>query len=134
MAPRDYLDPWHDEVAATLGLLSVLMLVSIIGATLVNRAWKDRLAAAEAQVESESLYRRYIETAPEGIFIADPAGRYVDVNPAGCALVGYSRDELLRMTIRDLAPVRHGGRTRRALRGYQGSEDRGYRVQAAPQG
>jgi PAS domain S-box-containing protein len=105
MAPRDYLDPWHDEVAATLGLLSVLMLVSIIGATLVNRAWKDRLAAAEAQVESESLYRRYIETAPEGIFIADPAGRYVDVNPAGCALVGYSRDELLRMTIRDLAPV-----------------------------
>ncbi|MBP6637410.1 MAG: PAS domain S-box protein, partial [Sulfuritalea sp.] len=95
----------HDEVAATLGLLSVLMLVSIIGATLVNRAWKDRLAAAEAQVESESLYRRYIETAPEGIFIADPAGRYVDVNPAGCALVGYSRDELLRMTIRDLAPV-----------------------------
>ncbi|MBK9350405.1 MAG: PAS domain S-box protein [Sulfuritalea sp.] len=105
MAPRDYLDPWHDEVAATLGLLSVLMLVSLVGATLVNRAWKDRLAAAEAQVESESLYRRYIETAPEGIFIADPAGRYVDVNPAGCALVGYSRDELLRMTIRDLAPV-----------------------------
>ncbi len=105
MAPRDYLAPWHDEVAATLGLLSVLILVSVIGATLVNRAWKDRLAAADAQAESESLYRHYIETAPEGIFVTDSQGRYVDVNPAGCALVGYSRDELLRMTVRDLAPT-----------------------------
>ncbi|MBK7017921.1 MAG: PAS domain S-box protein [Sulfuritalea sp.] len=105
LAPRDYLESWHGEVLASGGLLSVLLLVSIFGVHLVNRAWKDRLAAADALVESESLYRHYIETAPEGIFVADSQGRYVDVNPAGCALVGYRREELLHMTILDLAPA-----------------------------
>ena len=105
MAPQDYFDPWYDEVYATLALLATLMLISIVGTILVHRAWMQRLAVAEALLESESLYRRYIETAPEGIFVADPAGRYVDVNPAACALVGYRRDELLRMSIHELAPT-----------------------------
>ena len=105
MAPQDYFDPWYDEVRVTLGLLFALMLTSIVGTHLVRRAWTQRLADAEARLASESLYRRYIETAPEGIFVADPEGRYIDVNPAGCALVGYRRDELLCMAIPDLAPL-----------------------------
>ena len=31
----------------------------------------------------------------DGIFVIDRRGRYVDVNPAGCAMFGYTREELL---------------------------------------
>lgn len=54
--------------------------------------------------ESEERYRTYIEHAPEGIFVADETGRYVDANPSACAMVGYSRDELLNMTVTSLSP------------------------------
>lgn len=52
--------------------------------------------------ESEGKFRILVEQASDGIFIADGEGNYVDVNTAGCELVGYSREELLGMNIRDL--------------------------------
>jgi hypothetical protein len=66
--------------------------------------FEEKLRAEEALLESEARLRSYIDNEPVGIFIADAAGRFVDVNPAGCALVGYSRDELLQRSIRDLSP------------------------------
>ena len=35
----------------------------------------------------------------DGIFVIDRRGRYVDVNPAGCAMFGYTREELLAASI-----------------------------------
>ena len=35
----------------------------------------------------------------------DDAGRYVDANPAKCQLLGYSREELLRLTVWDVTPA-----------------------------
>nr|WP_245232245.1 EAL domain-containing protein [Thiorhodococcus minor] len=54
--------------------------------------------------ESEERYRTYIEHAPEGVFVADSAGRLVDVNPSACDMVGYASAELLGMSVTDLAP------------------------------
>ena len=34
----------------------------------------------------------------------DDAGRYVDANPAACRLLGYTRDELVRLTVSDVTP------------------------------
>jgi len=65
----------------------------------------DRKRAEEDLRISEEKYRTYVENAPEGIFITDAEGRYMDVNPAACRLTGYSRDELLTMSIRQLAPA-----------------------------
>ncbi len=47
--------------------------------------------------ESEKKYRAYIDNSPQLIFVADAAGRYIDVNPAACATTGYSKNELLNM-------------------------------------
>lgn len=63
-----------------------------------------RKRAEEALRQSEEKYRAYVENAPVGIFITNAEGRYVEVNEAACQMTGYSRDELLRMTIPDLAP------------------------------
>jgi PAS domain S-box-containing protein len=47
-------------------------------------------------------HRAYIDNAPVGVFVVDAAGRYVDVNPEACQMLGYSRDELLSMSIVDV--------------------------------
>ncbi len=52
---------------------------------------------------SEKKYRKYVENAPEGIFIADAEGRYIDANAAACRMTGYSRDELMNMSMSELA-------------------------------
>ncbi len=65
---------------------------------------------AEAALrESEARFRAYIEHSPEGIFVADATGRYLDANPAACALVGYTREEMLSLTVRDMAPPEEAG-------------------------
>ncbi len=47
--------------------------------------------------------RTLFELAPDGIFIADGfEGRYIDVNPAACQMLGYSREQLIGKTRADL--------------------------------
>ena len=52
---------------------------------------------------SEEKHRTYIEHAPLGIFVVDGKGHYVDVNPGACKLLGYSKKELLELSIPDIA-------------------------------
>jgi PAS domain S-box-containing protein len=52
--------------------------------------------------QSESRHRMQFEVASDGIFLADASHRFLDVNPAGCAMLGYARDELLTMRIEDI--------------------------------
>jgi len=104
MAPDDYLDAWRLEMQTTLALLGIFLLTSIVVAWQIRRFWLQRMHDAASLLASESRFRTYVESAPEGVFVADATGRYLDANPAACALVGYRRDELLQMTVADLAP------------------------------
>ncbi len=47
--------------------------------------------------------RTLIESAPDGFYVHDVQGNILDVNSQSCADLGYSRDELLRMTINDIS-------------------------------
>ncbi|MEI6290106.1 MAG: PAS domain S-box protein [Chloroflexota bacterium] len=51
---------------------------------------------------SEERFRLLIEQASDGIFTTDLEGRILDVNRAGCAMVGYTREELLQLKMSDL--------------------------------
>ena len=53
----------------------------------------------EEQRKGQDELRELVESAPDGIFIADPDGRYLDVNAAGCRLLGYARDEIVGRSI-----------------------------------
>lgn len=61
----------------------------------------QKRAEAEMQL-SESKYKTLVEQAADGIFITDKNGIYVDVNPSGCAMLGYSREEVLGLSMSDL--------------------------------
>jgi PAS domain S-box-containing protein len=104
MAPEDYLDNWHQEVRLAGFLMAIFFGITLTAAYLLYRFGQRQARTAVELLEAESRFRRYIENAPDGIFVADAEGRYLDVNPAGCAMVGYSRDELTRLTLFDLTP------------------------------
>ncbi len=53
---------------------------------------------------SEAKFRSLFEQAGDAIFIQDENARYIDVNQKACDLTGYSREELLSLTAKDLDP------------------------------
>ncbi len=51
---------------------------------------------------AEEEYKTILRTAMDGFWITDMQGRFLEVNDAYCNLIGYTRDELLNMNIRDV--------------------------------
>lgn len=52
--------------------------------------------------ERELRYRSVVETSQDGFWLANREGKLISVNEAYIRLSGYSRDELLRLSITDL--------------------------------
>lgn len=99
--------PLWDRLWLTITFCGLLILAAGVG--LVQVWWQQRLRfyqvhfkASEALHKSEENYRQLFEQATDGIFIADARGNYVDVNLSGCALLGYTREEILQFNLRDL--------------------------------
>ncbi len=73
-----------------------------------GRVWFFRDITKRKQMEtalilSEQTYRSYVDNSPMGIFVADSSGKYLDVNDAALHLLGYSHEEMMSMTVLDLA-------------------------------
>src|SRR5262245_30851299 len=62
----------------------------------------DLRQTEEALRASEERFRGTFENAAVGIAHRDAAGRVLRVNEKLCAIVGYSREELLQKTVRDI--------------------------------
>ena len=52
--------------------------------------------------ESNLKFKTYIENAPDGVFVLDEKGNYLEVNKASLEFTGHSKAELLRMKFGDL--------------------------------
>ncbi len=61
--------------------------------------------AEEALRQSEERYRTILEVAIDGIAVHDIGGRMVEVNDSYCRMIGYTREELLTMSIPDIEAV-----------------------------
>ncbi|HKS71868.1 MAG TPA: sigma 54-interacting transcriptional regulator, partial [Terriglobales bacterium] len=55
-----------------------------------------------ALADREAHFRMLVEQATDGIFLADRNRRYIDVNSAGAAMLGYSKEEVLQLSIDDV--------------------------------
>jgi PAS domain S-box-containing protein len=52
------------------------------------------------------LFEPFFEDAGDAAFLMDPVDdRIIEANRAGCALLGYTREELLRSTVSDIHPA-----------------------------
>jgi two-component system cell cycle sensor histidine kinase/response regulator CckA len=55
--------------------------------------------------ETEDRQRTILDTTLDGFWITDRGGRFLEVNDAVCRKLGYSRPELLRMSISDIEAI-----------------------------
>ncbi|HLA79397.1 MAG TPA: PAS domain S-box protein [Vicinamibacteria bacterium] len=62
----------------------------------------ERHQLFQALRESEQRLRNLFEQAADGIFLLRPDHRYVDANPEGLKMLGYSHDELLGLRLPDV--------------------------------
>ncbi|MFN0070722.1 MAG: PAS domain S-box protein [Chloroflexota bacterium] len=82
----------------------------------------ERRQMEEVIRSSEEHYRLLVEQALDGIFVTDPQGRFLDVNPAGCQMLGYTRDELLNLGMADVIVDRDASRIATEARRYAGAQ------------
>jgi diguanylate cyclase (GGDEF)-like protein/PAS domain S-box-containing protein len=73
---------------------------------------RARKLSEEALRESEEKYRMLVEQASDAIFIADYKGQCLDVNAAGCKLLGYTREEIQKSKVDDFAKFSLDGPTK----------------------
>ena len=71
---------------------------AIVGYIAIKRDITERKRAAEAQRENEDRFRGMFEYAPSGMCVTGMDGRFVQVNEALCRILGYSAEELLRIS------------------------------------
>ncbi len=96
-----YFDEEHLIVGGFTALLSALLLILL--SAFINRLERnvtERKQAEKALRESEQNYRTLFEESKDVIYISSPAGKFLDINPAGIELFGYaSKEDLLQMDI-----------------------------------
>ena len=76
-----------------------VLLIELVTHTVAMAILKER---AEKNLRgSEERFRTLVEQASDAIFVHDTEGRLLDVNQSACVSLGFSRKELLRMTVAD---------------------------------
>ncbi|MBT9587022.1 PAS domain S-box protein [bacterium] len=69
--------------------------------TAIIRDVTRRKRAQEKLARSEAQFRSLFENALDAVLIADDQGRFVDANPAACALLGGSRQQVVGSLLYD---------------------------------
>ena len=65
------------------------------------------LTTNSALIESEERFRKIFENSPIGMALVAPDFRFFSVNPAWIAMTGYSEEELLKMSFKDITHPEH---------------------------
>ncbi len=103
---------WQKEDVSLLSTVA-----NMLGSYIHNRRSKLRLA------ESEQKFKSLFEQSNDAIFIHDLEGNILDINKRVEELLGYAREDLLRMNIEELHPESDLERGREGLRD---SEEKGF--------
>lgn len=92
------------EVVPEIGL--TILILYPLASMLVCQLFFDyekQAADAKALLQSESIYRGIFENAAAGVAVVDAQGRFLQVNSTLCRMLGYSPEELLKLTMFDVS-------------------------------
>jgi PAS domain-containing protein len=81
------------------GVTFLILGMALVGAMLDRRFSRQ----AGELAETEALYSSLFEQSVDALLVHDTGGRIVDCNSEACRALGYTRDELLCMSIDDIA-------------------------------
>jgi two-component system cell cycle sensor histidine kinase/response regulator CckA len=110
--------PLNDSQGRPMGLISAVSRRPLENPEFVESVLKIFAVRAAAELErerveralrdSEASYKAIFEASEDAIFIHDwDTGAIVDVNAKACAAYGYSRDEMLRLSVSDVSSGQH---------------------------
>jgi|GEM_PF-579829 PAS domain S-box-containing protein len=68
----------------------------------IVRDVSDRIKTETAIRESEERFRKIFESSPIGIVLVGPDYKFITVNQSFATMLGYSREELVKMTLREI--------------------------------
>ena len=74
----------------------------IAGAIANAQLYSERVDTGWQLAESEVRFRELIENAGDAFFLHDIKGRIIDANDRACDSLGYTREELLALRMRDI--------------------------------
>jgi len=87
-----------------IGIVSFLFVVGL-GFVMWNISLKRKVARRTRELQaSEQRHRTLFDELGDALFVETMDGRILDVNDSACRLLGYTRDELLALTVSDLLP------------------------------
>ncbi len=118
--------------AAMAGDWNMLFVLALAACALAGAgAWLFRLLQQEmAKIQeadaalraSEERFRQTFEQAPSGVAVVTLAGKFIQVNPAFCRLLGYTGPELLQRHVAEVSPPEDWAAHRDGLRRLQNGE------------
>jgi diguanylate cyclase (GGDEF)-like protein/PAS domain S-box-containing protein len=118
---QDYFT-YHRSNNAWLILLAGLILTSLVSSFVIVFSGRGSLLRGlveertSALAQSEERFRATFEGAPVGVAMVSLSGHFLNVNQGYCDLVGYSRDELLTMTIKQVSQLNYQSADRDIIR------------------
>lgn len=96
MPLSDIRTAWWNKVKVPYSL-SILLIIG--GFVLFNTV---RNISERLKLERESVYSQILKTSIDMFAILDTKGRFLEMNPAGLELLGYSHEEITRLTVNDI--------------------------------
>ncbi len=104
---RLYFEVAHTPIRSAAG--------EITGVAVFARDVTRRHLAEEALKTSETRARTMLQASLEGVWLLRPDGSFEEVNEAACRMAGYSRQELLGLSVWDLEAQEHPEETRKHM-------------------
>jgi PAS domain S-box-containing protein/putative nucleotidyltransferase with HDIG domain len=113
----DFLTKPIDNVELAAKLRVILRLRAAEKALIREREHLEEavLERTKALRDAENRYRTLFHAATDAIFINDLEGRLLEVNEQACRLLGYDREELLRLKVSDLVTPEDAARRPKLL-------------------
>ena len=118
------------EAAEAIG--NIILIVSLVFWSAKRLVLSDlkRKTAEDSVRENEERFASAFEYAPIGVALVAPDGRWLKVNQALCALVGYSEAELIARTFHDVIHPDERGICREKSRGMMAGEINTFQVES----
>ncbi len=92
-----------DFMVATLAVAAILLILFPMCLVGYENRFSERLMSELGLLRvNEARLRTLIENAPDAFYVHDEKGKLVDVNKVACDQLGYTRAELLSITIFDI--------------------------------
>jgi PAS domain S-box-containing protein len=89
----------------------------------------ERRQAEQALRESEEHFRKIFEEGSIGMVLTSPEGRFLNVNPAFCRMLGYDQREMMKLTFLDVTHPDHREADRENVRKLWQGQIPGYRTE-----